>query len=122
MNWYIAKLVFSIKHETLNITTQFDEQLRLLEAKDKLEALLKAKLIGIKEEDTYKNENEIPVRWDFVDVIELRSLESFTDGMELHSRIDEHDAIEEYTSYVKHRGQLLIHEVQDSTMQVSVNV
>jgi hypothetical protein len=120
MNWYLAKLVFSIKHETKNTPTQFDEQLRLLQAKDKLEALLKAKMIGIKEENTFKNENEMEVRWDFVDVIELNTIDSFTDGMELSSRIDEHEAIEHYTAYVKHRGQLLISDVQHSTQQVSV--
>ncbi len=122
MNWYIAKLVFAINHQGLNSSTQFDEQLRLIEAKDKLESLMKARMIGIKEEHTYTNENEMEVSWEFVDVIELRLVNAFEDGMELHSRIDEHDSTEQYTAYVKHRGQLLINEIQHSSMQVAVNV
>jgi hypothetical protein len=47
MNWYIAKLVFAINHQGLNDSTQFDEQLRLIEAKDKLEGLMKARMIGM---------------------------------------------------------------------------
>jgi hypothetical protein len=120
MNWYITKLVFSINHQTKNAPTQFDEQLRLIEAKNQLEALMKARMIGIKDELTYTNENEIEVTWSFVDVIELREVQSFEDGMEIHSRIDEHDAFEKYTDYVKHRGQLLSAEIQHLSMQVAV--
>jgi hypothetical protein len=120
MNWYLTKLVFSINHQTKNAPTQFDEQLRLVEAKNKLEALIKAKMIGIKDEYTYNDENEIEVTWSFVDVIELREIQALEDGMELHSRIDEHDVIERYSDYVKHRGQLLSTEIQQVSMQVAV--
>jgi hypothetical protein len=120
MNWYIAKLVFAINHQGLNDSTQFDEQLRLIEAKDKLEGLMKARMIGIKEEHTYSNENEMEVAWQFVDVIELRSVDAFEDGMEIHSRIDEHDSTDQYARYVKHRGQLLINEIQHTSMPVAV--
>lgn len=99
--------------------TQFDEQLRLIDAKNKLEALMKARMIGIKNESTYTDEHEIEVTWSFVDVIELREVTMLEDGMELHSRIDEHDAFDQYTDYVKHRGKLLSSEIQQLSMQAA---
>ena len=119
MNWYIAKLVFSINHQSKHAPTQFDEQLRLIDAKDNLEALMKARMLGIKNESTYTDENEIEVTWSFVDVIELREINMLEDGMEIHSRIDEHDAFDKYTDFVKHRGQLLSSEIQQLSMQVA---
>lgn len=121
-NWYISKLIFAIHHQHKNILTQFDEQLRLIEAKDKMEALIKARMIGIKEEHTFTTENELEVRWEFIDIVELRLIDNFTDGMEIHSRIDEHEAVEPYTDFVKHRGQLLVKEVEQSVMQSAVHV
>jgi hypothetical protein len=121
-NWYISKLIFAIHQSHQPIRTQFDEQLRLIEAKDKMEALIKARMIGIKEEHIFTNEKETEVSWQFIDVVELRQIVEFTDGMEIHSRIDEHDAIESYTEFVKHRGQLLVQEVEHSVMQNAVHV
>jgi Domain of unknown function (DUF4288) len=120
MNWYLAKLVFAIHQPTQTEATQFDEQLRLIEAKDKLEAMMKGRMLGIKEEHTFSNDHGQDVRWEFVDLVELREIDHFVDGMEIHSRIDEHEAVESYKDFVKHRGQLLITEVERSTMQVAV--
>jgi hypothetical protein len=120
MNWFIAKLVFAIHHHPNAISTQFDEQFRLVLAKDTLEALLKSRMLGIKEEHSFTNENGIEVSWEFIDVIALNLIESFTDGMELNARIFEHDTKDLYIDYVKHRGQLLFNDIQRFSMQVGV--
>lgn len=121
MNWFLAKLVFSI-HQSSSIGTQFDEQMRLIEAKDKLEALMKARMIGIQEEHQFHNKDSVEVSWDFIDVIELRTIHQFEDGMELSSRIEEHEITDNYVDYVKHRGQILINEIERSSIQVGANV
>ena len=119
-NWFIAKLIFNIQQPAKQKMTQFDEQIRLIEAKDKLEALLKARLIGIKEEHTFTNEQDEDVNWVFVDVVELRLIDDFKDGMELCSRIEEHDSPESYREYVKYRGQQLLTHIEDSFVQTAV--
>ena len=116
-NWFIAKLIFGIHQPHQTAVTQFDEQLRLIKAKDKLEALLKARMIGIKEEHVFTNDQSGEVHWEFVDVVELRLVDEFKDGMELCSRIEEHDSADSYTEYVKHRGQLLLNQIEDSFVQ-----
>lgn len=120
MNWFIAKLVFAIHHQPNTTITQFEEQIRLFSAKDKFEALLKSRMLGIKEEHTFTNENAIEVSWEFIDVIELNLIEEFVDAMELHSRINEHDSKELYIDYVKHRGQLLMNDIERYSIQVGV--
>ncbi len=118
-NWFIAKLIFGIHQSNQTVITQFDEQLRLIEAKDKLEALLKARMLGIKEENTFINEQSVEVHWEFVDVVELRLISEFKDGMEICSRIDEHESADSYTEYIKHRGQLLHNEIEESFAQTA---
>lgn len=117
--WFIAKLIFGIHLPHQSVVTQFDEQLRLIEAKDKLEALLKARMIGIKEEHTFTNEESNEVHWEFVDVVELRWVDEFKDGMELCSRIDEHESADSYREYVKHRGQILLNQIEGSFAQTA---
>ncbi|MEK7225456.1 MAG: DUF4288 domain-containing protein, partial [Bacteroidota bacterium] len=51
MNWYLAKIVFRIVCGDGNHLAQFDEQLRLIRADKREEALLKAQLLGSREEE-----------------------------------------------------------------------
>jgi hypothetical protein len=95
MNWYITKIVFNIASETK--ANQFDEQLRLVAAETKEEAFLKARTIGLREEDIFYNDNLKEVKWEFVNVAEIIPLSKLEDGTELYSRIHE---TEEATSYI----------------------
>lgn len=95
MNWYITKIVFNIAAE--NNTKQFDEQLRLVAAESKEEAFLKARTIGLREEDIFYNDNMKEVKWEFVNVSEIISVGKLEDGVELYSRIHE---TEEASSYI----------------------
>src|SRR3982750_4508705 len=70
MNWYIAKIVFNITADGVN-KTQFDEQLRLINADSTEEALLRARTIGLNEEDSFYNDNKKKVKWEFVNVADL---------------------------------------------------
>ena len=104
MNWYITKLVFKVITGGGNHTPQFDEQVRIIEARSLNEAFFKARFIGGREEDAFMTEDLNAVKWEFVDVIELSEVGEFKDGMELHSRIHETESNEAYINFVYHRA------------------
>lgn len=95
MNWYITKLVFNIN--AAHNTNQFDEQLRLVNAESKEEAFLKARTIGLREEDIFYNDDMKEVKWEFVNVAEIIPIYNLEDGTELYSRIHE---TQEATAYI----------------------
>jgi hypothetical protein len=98
MNWYITKVVFAISAENSgNAKEQFDEQLRLVCAESKEEAFMKARTIGLNEEDCFYNDKMKQVKWEFINVSEVFPLQTLEDGTEVYSRIHE---TEEGSSYV----------------------
>lgn len=97
MNWYISKIVFKISTANTEQKPQFDEQLRLIAATSVEEAFLKARTIGLLEEDCFVNENRNTVKWEFINVAEVLQLKNLEDGMELYSHIHE---TEEAKSYI----------------------
>jgi hypothetical protein len=104
MKRFITKIVFGIHNSTLNTITQFDEQIRLIEARDEYEALLKAKMLGVREEYTFMNENEEEVKWEFINVTDMYELNELKDGLELYSRIHETDSQEYYIRFVNDKA------------------
>jgi len=88
MNWYVAKLVFQITTGSERQVSQFDEHLRLIRAESFEQAFLKARLLGIREEDVPGVE-AIHASWEFVNISELYPLQDLSDGVELYSRIHE---------------------------------
>jgi len=103
MNWYIAKIVFNINSDSTG-KKQFDEQLRLINADTDEEALLRARTIGISEEDTFYNDKKKKVKWEFINVAELLPIKRLEDGMELYSRIHETDEGTSYINYVHQKA------------------
>ena len=102
MNWYITKIVFNITTE--QSTNQFDEQLRLVNAESKEEAFLKARTIGLREEDTFYNDKMREVKWEFVNVSEIIPMSNLEDGIELYSRIHETDEATKYIHFVHQKA------------------
>lgn len=105
MNWYITKLVFRVISGNGDHTPQFDEQVRLIEARNANEAFLKARFIGGREEDAFMSEDLNAVRWQFIDVCDMNEISEFKDGMELFSRIHETDHALSYIDYIHHRAE-----------------
>jgi len=106
MNWYIAKVIFKISNESCP-SSQFDEHLRLIEATDFEEAILKARRLGITEEDHFMNDRNQPVKWEFVNVSEIIPLYNLHDGQEVYSRIHETDEAEKYVHHIHQRAAAL---------------
>ena len=104
MNWYLSKIVFRIICGEGQHTPQFDEQLRLIAAKDEKEAFEKALAIGEREQDGFYNHEQQLVQWKFINVAELYLLSGLLDGAEMYSRIQETDDPEEYIDVVHRRA------------------
>ena len=102
MNWYISKLVFNIATE--ENPNQFDEQLRLIRAESGEDAFLKARTIGLREEDVFCNDKMKEVKWEFVNVSEIIPIPSPEDGMEIYSRIHETDEASKYIHFVHQKA------------------
>jgi hypothetical protein len=100
MKWYLAKLVYRILCGDGNHTPQFDEQLRLINAEDKLHAFQKARLFGHREQDNFLNAADKPVHWKFIDVSEIHELNNLNDGVEIYSRISEEENADIHTKII----------------------
>ena len=100
MNWYLAKIVYQITCGDGGHTAQFDEQLRLIKAGTKEEAFSKAQQTGKTEEETFVNQKQQLVQWQFINVCELYRLSSLIDGAELYSRIEEKDNAAAYIDII----------------------
>jgi hypothetical protein len=76
MNWYLVKLVFQIVND--HCTTQFDEQLRLIQADEIAWAIEKARVLGWLEQS-----DDARPTWQFIDVADIRRVEALEDGTQL---------------------------------------
>jgi Domain of unknown function (DUF4288) len=104
MNWYIAKIVFNININEGYNQSQFDEQLRLIEAINLDEALEKAKKIGKAEEHFFTNSKQEKVHWNFIDVMELNLLPELKHGAELYSFTHTTDKLYDYIYLVQQKS------------------
>lgn len=103
MNWYIAKIVFRICSEGSQ-RLQFDEHIRLIAADNFDEAFLKARILGISEEDAFINSRNKPVKWEFINVAELYAINELKDGSEIYSTITEKEEASNYVHSVHQRA------------------
>lgn len=103
MNWYISKIVFGISTEN-QTARQFDEQIRLIQADTSEEAFLKARMIGLGEEDSFINDHNNRIKWEFINVAELVPLKKLEDGVEVYSRIHETEEGKSYVNFVHQRA------------------
>jgi len=108
MNWYLAKIVYQIICGDGDHTAQFDEQLRLIDAADHLQAFYKARHIGLGEEDSFLNNVNKRVKWKFIDVAEIHSLNKLVDGAEMYSKISEEENADLYIQYIKSKSAHLL--------------
>lgn len=103
MNWYISKIVFGITAENKQ-TRQFDEQVRLIQADSTEEAFIKARMIGLAEEDSFLNDEKKRIKWEFINVAELIPLKRLEDGVEVYSRIHEMEEARSYINFVHQKA------------------
>lgn len=119
MNWYFAKIVYRIICGDGNHTAQFDEQMRLVMADTKEEALQKSNYIGLQEEEVFYNNRQQLVQWKFINVAEIYALEELADGAEVYSQIRETDDAEAYCRFVHHKAAMLRKNFSPFTFQIN---
>ena len=100
MNWYITKIVFNVSDEHTPAATVFDEQLRLVTADSAEEAFLKARTLGLHEEDIHYNDTVKTEKWEFINVSEVLPLENLKDGIALYSHIHETKEASAYVNVI----------------------
>lgn len=105
MYWYIAKIVYQILISEGREASQFEEQLRLIQADNKQEALAKAIAIGEQEESLFYNFRDEPVYWKFLDVPELQPLQHLGDGLQLYSHLEVPEYADSYLALVQSKAE-----------------
>lgn len=110
MNWYLVKIVFRICPIKDAVRPQFDEQLRIVSADSKEEALLKARIIAIGEEDFCLRQENNQVTWEFINIPEITEVSTPGDGQQLTSRTIETEAPEDFIREVHERALFLRNE------------
>jgi hypothetical protein len=106
MKYFLAKIVHQIVNGS-DANTQFDEQLRLVCASDAVNAIEKAKRLGMAEEEIFFNEDRKPVQWKFIGVSELYEVNEENEGTEVWSRITEQDHAEAFIETIRRKSEAL---------------
>jgi hypothetical protein len=104
MNWYLAKIVFRLMSASDSPIAQFDEHLTLIEAIDEEEAILKARIHGIREEAKSLADGSLLAKWEFVNVAEIQFIPRFQNGTELYSRVHETNEAHNYVNFIHHKA------------------
>ena len=111
MNWFLAKIVFHIICGDGKHTPQFDEQLRLVEADNELQAIHQARLHGENEQVSFFNDRQKLVQWKFIGVSEIQQMPGLIDGAEIYSHIHEADDETEYLEMIRLKNHDLLCEM-----------
>jgi hypothetical protein len=104
MSWFISKIVFNISSENTSHRPQFDEQLRLIAASSTEEAFIKARALGLNEEESFLNDQNNKVKWEFINVAEVVPLSKLEDGMEIYSNVHETEEAGKYIQCVHEKA------------------
>ena len=104
MNWYITKIVFNVSENDSPEASCFDEQLRLVTAESKEEAFIKARTLGLHEEDLHYYDTRRQSKWEFINVSEVAPLQNLDDGIALYSRIHETKEASKYIQVIHQKA------------------
>lgn len=87
MNWYLASLVFQIHISAHPTKQQFETQWRLVEAETEKAAYEKLQLMGLQEQDSFINDKNQIVQWEYLGTPNIQKLGNLNDGIKLLSNI-----------------------------------
>jgi glutathionylspermidine synthase len=104
MQQYLAKLIFNIVVDSEKNVSQFDEQIRLIEAQNLESAFIKARSIGKHEESVFLDHKNKTITWKFIDVTELYQLNEFRDGEQLFSVTHDEENTASFLSYIREKS------------------
>ena len=104
MNWYITTIVFNVSEDDSTEASRFDEQLRLVSADSKEEAFIKARTLGLHEEDLCYYDTNRRSKWEFINVSEVILLQKLDDGIALYSRIHKTNEASTYINVIHQKA------------------
>lgn len=104
MKRYLAKLVFNVTVENSNNTSEFDEQIRIVEAHNSEGAFYKARNVGRKEEESFFDNNNNLVNWSFIDVADIYPLDDIKDGEQIYSTTHKTKDNVSFINYVRQKS------------------
>lgn len=107
MQRYLVKLMFNINIDNGNHASQFDEQIRIVEAYSLEAAFQKARTIGRKEEEIFINNESKMVNWQFIDVVDVYELESIKDGEQVYSTTHENTERSSFINYIRQKAMVI---------------
>jgi hypothetical protein len=107
MNRYIAKLVFNINIDNGENMSQFDEQTWVIEAENLDAAYVKAKFKGVNMETSFLNKNNKLIRWEFVDVSGLYSLDEADVDEPLYTTTHESENPRSFIDSIRHKAMII---------------
>jgi hypothetical protein len=84
--YFIAKIIWQIKIPTTKMAAEFDEQLTIVKAENAENAFQKATRFGQAQEESFINNKGQQVSWVFINVLHIKEITSFEDGMEICSQ------------------------------------
>jgi hypothetical protein len=118
MQWFLAKIVYRIICGEGNHAAQFDEQLRLIKAGFELEAIEKAMEIGMNEQQSFFNEKEQLVKWQFITVSEIYELNQLNEGAEVYSHILETESADAYVKFVSWKADRMLENNKQQLLRI----
>jgi predicted glycosyltransferase len=104
MNRYLAKLMFAVNVENRGDMAEFDEQIRIIEARTLEGAFYKARSIGKAEEETFTDRDNHHVSWKFIDVAEVYALGDMKDGEQVYSNTHRIADSTSYITYIRQKS------------------
>jgi len=107
MQRYLVKLMFNINIDNGVHASQFDEQIRIVEAYSLEAAFQKARTIGKKEEEIFINNESKMVNWQFIDVSDIYELESLKDGEQVYSTTHENTERTSFINYIRQKAMVI---------------
>jgi len=89
MKWYVTQLIYEICNSST--ATQFDEQIRMINAENRIQAQQKLLALGKSLEEKFENINGKTVTWRLFGTTILEELSEVNDGLKVYSTTHESD-------------------------------
>jgi len=116
MHWYLTKIVFRVIIAGREQPARFDEQLRIITAGSKDEALSKAQRLGVAEQELVVNiNNKQLIEWKFINVSALYQLKELLDGAEICSTSQEPGCADDYIEVIHKKA---AHISENDTLEI----
>ena len=111
MKWFLVKYIYEIVCGEGKYNTQFDEQLRLMMATNKAEALHKAEAAADNFHPSFENCKGETVSWKFVCIADLHEISTPGDGVEITSILHEPNDLSLFMAEVDKQKAFLLQQV-----------